>query len=116
MRQDVFRVAYDEAIAELIEIKSKIEQLILRRARLEGVVRVLGPLLETTAPAHAAGQVVTGAATGTHEQNSDPAAYSFNQVPVPLPDLDETAGDPFKRRVRNALKSKSEQQGLQTAV
>jgi hypothetical protein len=111
MRQDVYRVAYDEAIAELIEIKSKVEQLILRRARVEGVVKVLGPLLES------AGQMTTpmptpSAQPAAPEQSAEPTAYSFNQVPVPLPDVEETGGDPFKRRVRNALK----QQGLQTAV
>jgi hypothetical protein len=114
MRQDVYRVAYDEAIAELIEIKSRVEQLILRRARVEGVVKVLGPLLEGAAPATTPIQVQAApvAQPNMPEQSADPNSYSFNQVPVPLPDLDETGGDPFKRRVRNALK----QQGLQTAV
>ena len=114
MRQDVYRVAYDEAIAELIEIKGKVEQLILRRARLEGVVRTLGPMLEMAAPANAPVQAAPGASPNTPAQSSEPPAYSFNQGPVPFPDLDETGGDPFKRRVRNALKSR--EQGLQTAV
>lgn len=116
MRQDVYRVAHDEALAELTEIRSKVEGLIIRRARLEGVVRVLGPLLEMAAQANLPVQVVPSPAMNTAEPKSDPGAYSFNEVPVPLPDLDETGGDPFKRRVRNALKSRNEQQGLQTAV
>jgi hypothetical protein len=105
MRQDVYRVAYDEAIAELGEIKKKVEQLILRRARLEGVIRTLGPLLENAGQANSPVQVMPSAASGEPQQNAGPAAYTFNQVPVPLPDLDETGGDPFKRRVRNALRT-----------
>lgn len=116
MRQDVYRVAYDEALAELIEIRSVVEGLIIRRARLEGVVRVLGPLLEIAAQTNVPMQVAPNSTTSTLEPASGPAAYSFNAAPAPLPDLDETGGDPFKRRVRNALKSRTEQQGLQTAV
>jgi hypothetical protein len=112
MRQDVYRVAYDEATAELIEIRGKFEQLIIRRARLEGVIKTLGPLLEAGTSATATTHVAPSVSTSAPQQAAEPGAYSFNQVPVPLPDVEETGGDPFKRRVRNALK----QQGLQTAV
>ncbi|HUX44563.1 MAG TPA: hypothetical protein VMV57_07430 [Terracidiphilus sp.] len=45
MRQDVYRVAYDEANAELTEILSKFEQLRARKDRIEQVVEVLKPLV-----------------------------------------------------------------------
>ncbi|HEU5350438.1 MAG TPA: hypothetical protein VFU55_02505 [Terracidiphilus sp.] len=45
MRQDVYRVAYDQANAELGEILSKFEQLRARKERIEKVVDVLKPLV-----------------------------------------------------------------------
>jgi hypothetical protein len=45
MRQDVYRVAYDEANAELNEILGRFEQLKLRKDRIEKVVEVLKPLV-----------------------------------------------------------------------
>jgi hypothetical protein len=114
MRQDVYRVAYDEAAAELTNIRSSFEQLLMRKSRLEGVIAVLGPLLNGSGsgnPGQAAAEVPQMVVSAPAE----PGAYSFNQVPNPLPDLDETGGDPFKRRIRNALRG-TEQQGLQTAV
>ena len=102
MRQDVYRVAYDEAHAELSEIRNRFEQLRARKERLEGVVAVLGPLLALSISASAPAEIAPAAAP---EQSSKPEAYSFNQVPVALPEADETGGDPFKRRVRNALRT-----------
>jgi len=49
---------------------------------------------------------------------ADPSTYSFQQVPVPLPDLDELTSDPFQRRVRSALRFRGfsrERAGLQQA-
>lgn len=45
MRQDVYRVAFDQANAELNEILSKFEQLRARKERIEKVVDVLKPLV-----------------------------------------------------------------------
>ncbi len=121
MRQDVYRVAYDEAAAELIEIRSKFEQMLMRKSRLEGVIAVLGPLLG--ASALASPEAVPGQGASAPQANGsgrqEPGAFTFNQIPNPLPNLDETGGDPFKRRVRNALQSTplgTQQPGLQTAV
>lgn len=115
MRQDVYRVAYDEAAAELTDIRGKFEQLLMRKSRLEGVIAVLGPLVGASGPANP-GTAGPEPARPASANGADPGAYSFNQVPNPLPDLDETGGDPFKRRIRNALRVGTEQQGLQTAV
>jgi hypothetical protein len=108
MRQDVYRVAYEEANAELIEIRGRFEQLLSRKEHLEGVVAVLGPMLALSASASAPAPVemAQAATPAKAEHSSEPAAYTFNQVQVPLPDLEETGGgDPFKRRVRNALRT-----------
>lgn len=115
MRQDVYRVAYDEAAAELTDIRGKFEQLLMRKSRLEGVIAVLGPLLGASGSTNP-GAPSTEPARAASSNAAEPGAYSFNQVPNPLPDLDETGGDPFKRRIRNALRAGTEQQGLQTAV
>lgn len=53
MRQDVYRVAYDEANAELNEIMGRFEQLKLRKDRIEKVVEVLKPLVGIEAQAAA---------------------------------------------------------------
>ena len=45
MRQEVYRVAYDEAKSELGEILGKFEALRLRKDRIEKVVEALKPLL-----------------------------------------------------------------------
>lgn len=108
MRQDVYRVAYEEANAELIEIRSRFEQLRSRKERLEGVIAVLGPMMALSAStsAPAAVEMAQTAMPAKAEHSSEPAAYGFNQVPVPVSDMEETGGgDPFKRRVRNALRT-----------
>ncbi len=117
MRQDVYRVAYEEAHAELTDIRGKFEQLLMRKSRLEGVIAVLGPLVQ--AAEAQAGMTATEMAPEPVASVADPSSYSFHQVTNPLPDLDETGGDPFKRRIRNALRTAplgSERSGLQTAV
>ncbi len=48
MRQEVYRVAYDEAHAELTEILGKFEQLRTRKDKIEKVVEALKPLLSTS--------------------------------------------------------------------
>ena len=108
MRQDVYRVAYEEANAELIEIRSRFEQLRSRKEHLEGVVAVLGPMLTLSASASAPASVEMAqvAPADKAEHISEPVAYTFDQIPVPPSDLEETGGgDPFKRRVRNALRT-----------
>jgi hypothetical protein len=119
MRQDVFRVAYDEAKAELLAITTKFEELRQRKESLEGVVTVLGPILGVETPS----PVAAGSAEAnsfTQPAPSEQPNYQFNQVSAPLPEPDEDISDPFQRRVRNALKSSSNNgqgnHGLQPAV
>lgn len=45
MRQEVYRVALDEAKAELNEILARFEQLRLRKDRIEKIVEALKPLV-----------------------------------------------------------------------
>jgi hypothetical protein len=95
MRQEVYRVAYDEASAELSEILGKFEQLKLRKDRMEKVVEALKPLaLESSAfsserPAHGAEQVAH-AAPEPVQQAPSPIPYPV-QAPV-------QGSDPFGRR------------------
>jgi hypothetical protein len=116
MRQDVFRVAYDEANAELLAIIKKFEELRQRKESLEGVVTVLGPILGIEIPSSAPAE----ASSVAQPLPSEPANYTFNQVSAPLPELEDDISDPFQRRVRNALKFSSNNghgnHGLQPAV
>jgi hypothetical protein len=108
MRQDVYRVAYEEANAELIEIRSRFEQLRSRKERLEGVIAVLEPMMALSASTSAPSPVEMAQATmsAKTEHSSESSAYTFNQVAVPVSDVEESGGgDPFKRRVRNALRT-----------
>lgn len=108
MRQDVYRVAYEEANAELIEIRSRFEQLRSRKERLEGVIAVLQPMMALSASTSAPSPVEMAQTTmsAKAEPSSESSAYTFNQVSVPVSDVEESGGgDPFKRRVRNALRT-----------
>jgi hypothetical protein len=103
MRQDVYSVAYDEAHAELHNIMNRFEELKRRKQSLESVVAVLGPILGI----QGAGPVVAPSADTLPMglvASPEPANYTFNQVPVPLPETEDGVVDPFQRRVRNALK------------
>jgi hypothetical protein len=106
MRQDVYRVALDEAHSELIDISKKFEELRQRKESLESAVAALAPILGLAEAAPMTAQEYAPAATemtvSEPEPSSEPPAYTFNEVPAPLPD--ESITDPFQRRVRNALK------------
>ena len=106
MRQEVYRVAFDEAHAELNEILGKFEQLRLRKDRIEKVVEALKPLLSgsdihmrpadrTSAPAErqpvAAEQPVAFTAP-------EPVAAAASSIPYPVQQSAEQSGDPFLRR------------------
>jgi hypothetical protein len=122
MRQDVYRVALDEAQTELVDISKRFEDLRQRKESLESVVAALGPMLgiaEAVKPeATVAAEVIL-----PESQASPEPAYTFDKVPAPL--SDESITDPFQRRVRNALKFSNgnsnnnnghERRGLQPAV
>src|ERR1700757_4643255 len=84
MRQDVYRVAYEEANAELIEIRSRFEQLRPRKEHLEGVIAVLEPMLALSASAGASApiEMTQTAPPAKAEYSSESAAYTFNQLPL----------------------------------
>src|ERR1700742_4489249 len=127
MRQDVYRVALDEAQVELVDISKRFEDLRKRKDTLESVVSALGPMLgvadakrpdahqESAAPA----PVSIEKAAPEPQASTEPYAYTFEQAAAPLPDEEIT--DPFQRRVRNALKFSNgnnghDRRGLQPAV
>jgi hypothetical protein len=117
MKLDVYSVAYEEANSELLEITKRFEQLRRRKLYLEALIAAIGSMLGVAAPSKPSAEPVPAPATASVPQPpSEPVAYTFNQVPVPLPGVEETNGDPFQRRVRNALKFNNANQGLQTAV
>ncbi|HLY40552.1 MAG TPA: hypothetical protein VKR52_05025 [Terracidiphilus sp.] len=99
MRQEVYRVAHDEAKAELGEILGKFEQLRLRKDRIEAVVEALKPLLAADAQAESAAPA-PNASSGPAEETSEELP---EPIPMPVAQATEDAGDPFQRRVENAL-------------
>jgi hypothetical protein len=119
MRLDVYSVAYEEANSELLEITKRFEQLRRRKESLEGLIAAIGPILGLEAVPKADPNSRKEPPAASPQPSGEQPGYTFNQVPVPLPGVEETAGDPFQRRVRNALKlgnANQEHRGLQTAV
>lgn len=125
MRQDVFRVAYDEAQSELLDITVQFEQLKTRKTRLEVAIAALAPICGAGAnklPKGPGPEIVEPAQEDnllSQSGPSEPVAFTFDQVSVPLPEATETAGDPFQRRSgkrpRFGILSR-DQNGLQPAV
>ena len=120
MRQDVYRVAYDEAIGELSDIINKYEQLRLRKERVEKVVEVLKPLLGKNTPANSVEATVVATSPEEPPPSMDPSPDSGQEVvsvpvamlqrveepisyPAPQAAADATS-DPFQRRINNALR------------
>ena len=105
MRQEVYRVAFDEASAELSEILNKFEQLRVRKERVEKVVDALKPLIQATEAAAAPGaerqplpiEVPAGHAAPDYPQ---PAAPS--PIPYPVQPAGQS-NDPFSKRIEAAV-------------
>jgi hypothetical protein len=112
MRQEVYRVAYDEASAELSEILAKFDQLRLRKDRIEKVVEALKPLLngfeipalktERSAPVVEQRQVTVPA-----EEPAMAAAAPVQPGPTPVPhpvqQAQEQPSDAFSRRIESVV-------------
>jgi hypothetical protein len=107
MRQEVYRVAFDEANAELSEILGKFELLKLRKDRIEKVVEALKPLVatnETTAS-------VLERASGSTERQvrpESPSSHAPADAPQPAPSpipypVPAQSNDPFARRIESAV-------------
>ncbi|HZB89153.1 MAG TPA: hypothetical protein VE291_10875 [Terracidiphilus sp.] len=126
MRQEVYRVAFDEASAELSEILTRFELMRLRKDRLEKVVEALKPLIAAAAeaappmpspsverapapvmpvpslvPAPAAAPPVFEYAAAAVAPQAPPPAPG--PIPYPVQQAAEETGDPFTRRVENAI-------------
>ena len=105
MRQEVYRVAFDEARAELNEILGKFEQLRLRKDRVEKLVEALKPLITgydvpvstsfADRPASGEQQAVAVSAQGS--------AAAASPIPYPLKQTIEPSNDPFSRHTDNAV-------------
>ena len=109
MTPQPYRNAYDTALAELTQIAQTFEQLRARKGQIEGLIQALQPFFSNSTSSRPA---VSGAGNGqivpVHEEaprvadldSEPPEGYSFRDVPNPLPDISETGGDPFQRRVK----------------
>jgi hypothetical protein len=120
---EVYRVAFDEASAELNEILVKFEQLRTRKDRLEKVVEALKPLLatgevqapaaglhieRTATPAPVTVPMQTPAAAPVMEHAAmpvmpPPQAPAPSTIPYPVQQAVEETNDPFSRRAENAV-------------
>jgi hypothetical protein len=104
MRQEVYRVAFDEASAELSEILGKFEQLRLRKDRVEKVVEALKPLVSAAEAAVAAERAPAPerqarpveAPMQSSPTHADPVQSSAPS-PIPYP-VQQSSSDPFARR------------------
>lgn len=109
MRQEVYRVAYDEASSELNDILAKFEHLRLRKDQIEKVVEALKPLVvanevRNLAPAPIPERSVAPVTepamphAGPIAAQAPPSGVSYS-APQPA----DEAADPFSRRVENVM-------------
>lgn len=108
MRQEVYRVAYDEAKAELGEILGKFEALRLRKDRIEAVVDALKPLMVAETPTAGPDRLTTAERPAVPAENAptlvqESAPQAPEPAPQPAPQATEETTDPFQRRVENAI-------------
>jgi hypothetical protein len=108
MRQEVYRVAYEEASAEMSELLARFEQLRLRKDRMEKVIEALKPLVlsdNTQAPAveRNATPVERPVAVSEPQPTAYPAPPAPSPIPIPVQQAVEEANDPFSRRVESAI-------------
>jgi hypothetical protein len=107
MRTDAYRVAYEEASAELRDILEKFEQLRLRKEQIEKAVEVLKPLAALEEPVEATDQAEAVPSPEPYCPAAEPMPYSFQQAAEPSPEpaqfVAEPSPDPFQRRIDHAL-------------
>jgi hypothetical protein len=108
MRHEVYRVAFDEASAELSEILGRFEQLRLRKDRVEKVVEALKPLVTSAEAALAAAADRNPAPV---ERQAAPIEAPAARAPEPAPSpmsspipypVQQPVSDPFSRRMESA--------------
>ncbi len=107
MRQEVYRVAYDEAKTELGEILGKFEALRLRKDRIEKVVEALKPLLAADAQLASAERVAAVPDRQTSFSVPEQIHQVADPVPQPVQQTVDQSGDPFQRRLDAAVGSGS---------
>jgi hypothetical protein len=122
MRQEIYRVAFDEAHAELSEILGKFEQLRLRKERIEKLVEALKPLVSgsnfhasDSKPASAERQALP-ADHPIAVAASDPVPVAVTSIHYPSPEVSEPPSDPFSRRESSASRDLKEYSRLFTAT
>jgi hypothetical protein len=128
MKLESYRVAYEQAAVELTEIAESYDQLRRRKETLERLVAALKPLLEMNGPAHIAvpekvadpipaqtqeSELLAEPAPVASEESAEQPAYSFLEVPAPLPELPPGPSDPFQRRVFRFRGVSGEHRGMQ---
>ncbi|MGA8727891.1 MAG: hypothetical protein WB608_04010 [Terracidiphilus sp.] len=103
MRQEVYRVAFDEAKAELAELLGRFEQLRQRKDRIEKVVEALKPIMG----AEGQGATLDRAATIPERQATyaapEPSQPASEPVAQAAQEGSGESNDPFQRRVDNAV-------------
>lgn len=115
MTPNPYRNAYDQATLELNEIMDQFDRLCQRRDKLENLIVAFRPLFEPNTQAPAADQRLAEQSTNSPAQNPEweqapsqepqpEMAYSYAEVPSPLPSIDETGGDPFQSRARSGYR------------
>jgi len=107
MNPQPYQNAYDTAINELTQIAATFEKLRVRKSQIETLVHALQPFFgENQGPA-IAGQTSTEVVPElTAGEVEPPEGYSFREVPHPLPDASDAAGDPFQRRMKATFRFK----------
>jgi len=108
MNAQPYQNAYDTAINELTHIAAAFEQLRIRKTQIETLVHALQPFFgegQAQAPVQQQVSEVLPEITAA-EAAEPPEGYSFEDVPNPLPDISETGGDPFQRRVKATFRFK----------
>ena len=112
MTPQPYQNAYDTAVAELTQIAASFEQLRARKMLLENAIHALEPIFASGE--EGAADVAGGPETDNQPVFAEsavagpesPEGYSFRDVPSPLPDISETGGDPFQRRVKSSYRFK----------
>jgi hypothetical protein len=103
VHEEIYRVAFDSASSELIEISAAFEKLRARKEQIERLVIVLKPLigeedptpLSTSPEAETQPQVTETSATVSNESNQESASAQLGTI--------TTLSDPFQRRIDHVL-------------
>lgn len=107
MNPQPYQNAYDTAINELTQIAATFEKLRVRKSQIESLVQALQPFFaETQLPPAIQERPLPAAPPAAASETEPPEGYSFRDVPNPLPDIAETGGDPFQRRVKATFRFK----------